>query len=133
MKFRGRSATSKSLSRKFLLKQNPFNLENFKPRNIPAIRYLERLLPIFIKTTKICKKLNPLVNQQNDHRLISEARFVTSHLISFNNQNYRIIEESLVFQCQPYLICISKIHHNTIIRSIVGALDDQINFYIKSK
>ena len=53
--------------------------------------------PFLSKTTKIIDKLNPLDDQQNEHRFISEVRFVTSHPMPFNNQSLRVIEGSPIF------------------------------------
>ena len=48
------------------------------------------------------KPLKTVINQQNVHLFISQVRFATTHLISFNTYNYRIIQKTLIFQCQSY-------------------------------
>ena len=50
------------------------------------------------KPLKLQEKLSPL----DEHRFISEARFVTSHPLPFNNRSLRVTERSSIFHCQPY-------------------------------
>ena len=86
--------------------QSPYLLIKTTMQHTTKVKYLyyasNVYFPFLLKTTKNSKKLNLLINQQNEHHFISQARFVTSHLIPFNSQNYRIICRSLIFQCQPY-------------------------------
>ena len=43
------------------------------------------LCPFLSKTTKTAKKLNLHINQRDEHRFVSQARFATNHPIPFNS------------------------------------------------
>ena len=73
-------------------KQSPHLLIKTTVQHTTKVRYLYHIEAIFkgpcsflSKTTKNGKKLNTLINQRNEYRFVSQARFATSHPIPFNS------------------------------------------------